>query len=544
MSTQVHTDDIADLSVELGKLAVDSVDENKFVSTALGSGLTGGSGVPITLDSHSGDHENGGADEIDVTDLSGLLADAQTPLAHASNHTDGTDDIQNATAAQKGLVTAAQITMLEGHAARHENGGADEISVAGLSGALADAQIPTAHAASHTDGTDDVQDATALQKGLMTLAYAGKLDGIAAGADVTGANWPQVHAVSHGDGGGDEISVAGLSGVLADNQNPVAHASDHTDGTDDIQDATAAQKGLMTLAYAGKLDGIEAGADVTDWTNVAAAAAAASSTLDLNGQTITNVGTVDGVDVSTAITAAAVITDKHHLVGTGGGRGVATSVIQEDATKIGINVAPLATLDVVGDARFGDSATNYASFAADGELNLVGTARVMKEVKLTAGSFAPGASGATATIIGNYSGWAFGINDDMLGELEVPFDWDSSTDLICKVYWYIDEAYVTNSGEVQWQITWSACPTDASEAIDAPTHTGTIDFGDQDIPATAKRLTKTGSGTIAAASLASGDLIGITVSRIALDGGANPAAEPVMVHLEVEYVANSLGEAT
>ncbi|RLI55262.1 MAG: hypothetical protein DRP09_10635, partial [Candidatus Thorarchaeota archaeon] len=41
------------------------------------------------------------------------------------------------------------------------------------------------------------------------------------------------------------------------------HASEHTDGTDDIQDATASQKGLMTQAFASKLDGIEAGADVT-----------------------------------------------------------------------------------------------------------------------------------------------------------------------------------------------------------------------------------------------------------------------------------------
>lgn len=34
--------------------------------------------------------------------------------SHASNHTDGTDDIQDATAAQKGLATAAQITKLDG----------------------------------------------------------------------------------------------------------------------------------------------------------------------------------------------------------------------------------------------------------------------------------------------------------------------------------------------------------------------------------------------------------------------------------------------
>ena len=90
-----------------------------------------------------------------------------------------------------------------------------------------------------------------------------KLDGIEAGADVTGDNAPQAHAASHEDTGSDEISIAGLSGLLADNQNPTAHASEHTDGTDDIQDATDAQKGLATAAQITKLDGIAAGADVT-----------------------------------------------------------------------------------------------------------------------------------------------------------------------------------------------------------------------------------------------------------------------------------------
>lgn len=85
--------------------------------------------------SHASSHENGGGDEISVAGLSGSLADAQTPTSHASTH---------------------------------ENGGSDEISVAGLSGALADAQTPTAHASSHTSGTDDIQNATSSVKGLLT----------------------------------------------------------------------------------------------------------------------------------------------------------------------------------------------------------------------------------------------------------------------------------------------------------------------------------------------------------------------------------------
>jgi len=147
------------------------------------------------------------------------------------------------------------------HKTSHENGSSDEISVAGLSGVLADNQNPT------------------------------------------------THKTSHENGGGDEISVADLSGVLADNQNPTTHdlgssahgtdtlanfntklsdanlddsgdprdpnnhAGGHTDGTDDIQNATTLQKGLATAAQITKLNDIEEYADVTDYGNVAAAGA-------------------------------------------------------------------------------------------------------------------------------------------------------------------------------------------------------------------------------------------------------------------------------
>ncbi|MHC4686094.1 MAG: hypothetical protein ACYTEW_17515, partial [Planctomycetota bacterium] len=109
------------------------------------------------------------------------------------------------------------------HASDHQDGGGDEISVAGLSGALADDQ--KANSIRTTSGP------TLLTVGAIT-------DGqtlVRSGATVVGATTvnPSTHASSHQNGGGDEISVAGLSGVLADDQNPVNHASDHQDGGGD-----------------------------------------------------------------------------------------------------------------------------------------------------------------------------------------------------------------------------------------------------------------------------------------------------------------------
>lgn len=61
------------------------------------------------------------------------------------------------------------------------------------------------------------------------------------------------------------------SGVSASSFASATHASSHvTGGSDKIRDASSSQDGLMTTAYATKLDGIETAADVTDATNVGA----------------------------------------------------------------------------------------------------------------------------------------------------------------------------------------------------------------------------------------------------------------------------------
>jgi hypothetical protein len=101
-------------------------------------------GTVIQLEDVGG---NAGLPIVDGTQLTGISSDVQTEID-----------------------TKVDATSFNNHSVRHENGGADEISVAGLSGTLADPQTPSAHASSHQNG------------------------------------------------GGDEISVAGLSGLLADEQ--------------------------------------------------------------------------------------------------------------------------------------------------------------------------------------------------------------------------------------------------------------------------------------------------------------------------------------
>jgi len=216
---------------------------------------TGSVSVLGAVSTHAASHENGGGDEISVLNLSGLLADAQTPLAHETSHkSGGSDEILldelgaptdvttlNVSTTAHGLTPKLSNVVTEyldgtgaysvppsgapsAHAASHQNGGGDEISVAGLSGQLADDQLPV--------------QATEILKGGAELATQVETD---AGTNDTTMITPlklatkplELHASAHENGGGDEISVLNLSGLLADGQTPLAHEASHKSGGSD-----------------------------------------------------------------------------------------------------------------------------------------------------------------------------------------------------------------------------------------------------------------------------------------------------------------------
>ena len=166
---------------------------------------------------------------------------------------------------------------------------------------------------------------------------------------------------------------------------------------------------------------------------------------------------------------------------------------------------------------------------------------VTRRVSFAGAELANGAVSPAAGTLGDYPFYTYTIDDDSCVAAPVPTDWQAGTDLIVKVRWAVNEAYATASGEVNWQAEWSLTPTDSSEAIDAPTHTGSDTSGDVNIPATAKFQTVTTVETIAAANVAAGDTLGLKVSRITLVGGANPTAEPGILSIDVEYTAYKTG---
>lgn len=74
---------------------------------------------------------------------------------------------------------------------------------------------------------------------------------------------PSLHAPTHQSGGADEINVAGLSGLLADGQTPIAHGSSHNPGAADPI-TTAAPVSIGTANATGGASSVANSAHVHD----------------------------------------------------------------------------------------------------------------------------------------------------------------------------------------------------------------------------------------------------------------------------------------
>ncbi|WP_127569745.1 hypothetical protein [Paenibacillus xylaniclasticus] len=173
---------------------------------------------PAQLPTHAASHADGGADELNVTNLSGVLADPQKVLVQ--------DEGSSLTVRAKLNFTGAGVTASDDatngrtnihipgmttHAASHAKGGADELNVTNLSGVLADPQKVV------------VQDEGTALPARSRINFIGPgvtaVDDAAGGRiNVTISGAAASHAGTHAKGGTDELNVNNLSGTLADPQ--------------------------------------------------------------------------------------------------------------------------------------------------------------------------------------------------------------------------------------------------------------------------------------------------------------------------------------
>jgi len=231
---------------------------------------------------------------------------------------------------------------------------------------LSDSRTPTAHASSHvTGGTDKIRDATASQDGLMTTAYASKLDAISGtntgdqtislSGDVTGSGTGSFAATI----ANDAVTYAKMQNVSAaskllgrgdsgsgDPQEITLGSGLSMSGT--TLNVTSGGTGTVTSVAVSGTDGIEvdSGSPITSAGTIQLGVNAATmkTTLDLAGSNsgdVTLAGTPDYITISgqtitrNAIDLAADVTGT--LPAANGGTGI-TTLGTGVATALGQNV--------------------------------------------------------------------------------------------------------------------------------------------------------------------------------------------------------------
>jgi hypothetical protein len=144
-----------------------------------------------------------------------------------------------------------------------------------------------------------------------------------------------------------------------------------------------------------------------------------------------------------------------------------------------------------------------------------------------------GAVPPAMTVVSNFNLASYTINDDSVIQMRVPKTWypNARNGLRVNIQWACPNAYVNQ--DVNWQIDWEAVPLNGAEAIGAATHTGTAATGDINVPLVADAPQENLLDEILPAELSPGDMIGITITRIAV-AGVDPANEPYILGVTVD----------
>ena len=192
------------------------------------------------LDDHNEQHEDGGSDEIDVTGLSGVLSDQQDPQSHGNErHTEN-------------FIPDTEVGANSGVASLDSNGvlvsgQVPDLSITEVFTVTAEADLTTLSNAEIGDvglvtggGDDTAADSFILTGPFDTQSNwvriktpqspvqsvngnTGDVNLGAADVNAPTTTAFNSHSSRHEDGGADEISVQGLSGDLADAQDPKSH---------------------------------------------------------------------------------------------------------------------------------------------------------------------------------------------------------------------------------------------------------------------------------------------------------------------------------
>lgn len=194
-----------------------------------------------------------------------------------------------------------------------------------------------------------------------------------------------------------------------------------------------------------------------------------------------------------------------------------------------------------GASTFGDGGTtNYASFASDGLLSLVGTARVKRLVNLPISSATQGASAPSKMVVGNVPVFVFTSNPPEQSAFfagSIPHDWSDGTDFTLQIYWAPTTA---GAGDVVWKIEYSIIRPENNELLTKATTTTTVTDSTQSLQ---DELLSTSEVTIAVNGSERHDLVSIKISRDVNNAADTYGSSVYLAELHLDIIIDKLGEA-
>jgi len=213
--------------------------------------------------------------------------------------------------------------------------------------------------------------------------------------------------------------------------------------------------------------------------------------------------------------------------------------IYYDGTDLNINPAEVGT----GSLTIGDGGiTNYLEIKSDGELNLHGTARVLRDLWIDAsGIKAPGAKPATEVSHGDLetSAWSFSDEGVEANQQKVswrtapPYDMDRSEGVKIRLGWSS-----ASTGNVKWQLEYRWLSEDEDTTQGAEETLTVVDAAST----TANGLVVTDITGINAPSSTDASII-FRLTRLSADG-QDTISDSVELHgVCFNYVSDKLGEA-
>ncbi len=217
--------------------------------------------------------------------------------------------------------------------------------------------------------------------------------------------------------------------------------------------------------------------------------------------------------------------------------GDGTGTYDTNLYRVAANTLQTDDKFVAASAQFGTD-TDYLAIAEDGELTLAGDARVRGFMRLDPKRFKiPAANYPGETFEGIFYTLDFddSTEESAYAEVEIPCDWDNTTDISVSVYWFHDNA---DNGAVKWGLEYRAIK--CGEAISDSTTTITeVSDGNH---AAGELVCTTFTTGISAADLERGDELAIRLYRDADDAADTLGEDARVIAVQFCYTKNRLGE--